>query len=148
MPLTQKTTEARIIIGNHFACLILHSSNQKDMSGLLFSRIRRWYDRQQKLNVLKKLHILFAELMTSNLLRCKFRQLEGWTLINRRNPKIAVNANVLSIIKRALNDINKHRIFFCWRSLCFLSCRRSNIVVVDVRDFFIYSKVNGCHCSW
>lgn len=119
------------------------------MSGLLFSRIKRWYDRQQKLNVLKKLHILFAELMTSNLLRSKFRLLDGWTVINRRNPKIAVNASVLSIIKRALNAINKHRIFFffCWRSLCFLSCRRSNIVV-DVRDFLIYSKVNGCHCSW
>ena len=82
------------------------------MSGLLFSRIKRWYDRQQKLNVLKKLHILFPELMTGNLLRFKFGQLEGWTLINRRNPKIVVNANVLSIIKRALNAINKHRIFF------------------------------------
>lgn len=80
--------------------------------------------------------------MTSNLLRSKFRLLDGWTTINRRNPKIAVNASVLSIIKRALNAINKHRIFFfCWRSLCFLSCRRSNIVV-DVRDFLIYSKVS------
>lgn len=121
------------------------------MSGLLFSRIKRWYDRQQKLNVLKKLHILFAELITSNLLRSKFRLLDGWTIINRRNPKIAVNANVLSITKRALNAINKHHnffFFFGWRSLCFLSCRRSNIVVVYVRDFFIYSKVNGCHCSW
>lgn len=57
--------------------------------------------------------------MTSNLLRCKFRQLEGWTLINRRNPKIAVNANVLSIIKRALNDINKHRIFFLLEKFVF-----------------------------
>lgn len=61
---------------------------------------------------LKNYISLFAELMTSNLLRCKFRQLEGWTLINRRNPKIAVNANALSIIKRALNVINKHRIYF------------------------------------
>lgn len=50
--------------------------------------------------------------MTSNLLRSKFRLLDGWTIINRRNPKIAVNASVLSIIKRALNAINKHRIFF------------------------------------
>ena len=88
------------------------------MSGLLFSQIKSWYDRQQKLNVLKKLHILFAELMTSNLLRCKFRQLEGWTLINRRNPKIAVNANVLSIVKRPLNVINKHRIFFFGGEVC------------------------------
>lgn len=50
--------------------------------------------------------------MTSNLLRSKFRLLDGWTIINRRNPKIAVNASVLSIIKRALNAINKQRIFF------------------------------------
>lgn len=38
------------------------------MSGLLFSRIKRWYDRQQKLNALKKLHILIRRINDQQLI--------------------------------------------------------------------------------
>ena len=60
--------------------------------------------------------------MTSNLLRSKFRLLDGWTIINRRNPKIAVNASVLSIIKRdykpSVASTSAVFVGACWLARC------------------------------